>query len=93
MSAQVGGLTADQWEGVQLAAAYAAAFFDQRQSDALRLIGSASAERLGEGALLLALLMISGQAARSTDSPSDVARSWASMAAGAANEADWKQAG
>ncbi|MBI1844847.1 MAG: hypothetical protein HYR89_09615 [Actinobacteria bacterium] len=93
MSARVGGLTAGQWEGVQLAAAYAAAFFEQRQDDALQLIGAASAEQLGEGALLLALLMMSGQAAKTTGSPADVARGWASLAANAANEPNWNEPG
>lgn len=86
MSARVGGLTAEQWEGVQLAAAYAAAFFEQRQEDALQLIEATSAERLGEGALLLALLLLSGQAAHEQCTPAGAARSWAALAAGAASE-------
>lgn len=81
MSARVGGLTGEQWEGVQLAAAYAAAFFEHRESDALELIGAASAERLGEGSLLLALLLLSGQAAQEQCAPADAARNWATIAA------------
>ncbi len=85
MNARVGGLTSTQWEGVQLAAAYTAAFFEQRQEDALQLIETASAELLGEGALLLALLLISGQAAHNECTPADVARGWASLAANASS--------
>ncbi len=86
MNPRVGGLTNLQWEGVQLAAAYSAAFFEQRQEDALQIIEGASAEQLGEGALLLTLLLMSGQAASNACSPADVARGWASLAANSANE-------